>query len=53
MTPTESYNIWLLDNEGDLKDQWESMGTVEKFEEGPTFDDYCKSQYNSSPDEDD
>lgn len=44
------FQYWLEQNETDLRDQWSSMGDVEKVEEGPTFNDFCQSQFEQSDD---
>lgn len=42
------FDHWCEENRDMLKDSWESMGEVERFEEGPTFDDYRRNQYDNS-----
>lgn len=40
------YSQWLALHKEEMKDNWESMGDVEKFEEG-SFKEYCMKQYGN------
>lgn len=44
------YQQWLEANEEDLKGNWESMGAVERYEEGGDFPTYCLNQYEDQKD---
>ena len=41
------YNLWLEANKGDMLDMWESMGIVERYEEGGDFDTFCELQFDN------
>lgn len=40
-----TFNDYIEAHEDDLRDQWESMGMVERFEEGGTFEKFCEEQF--------
>lgn len=40
------YNRWLEANKDDMLNMWESMGIVERHEEGGDFDTFCSNQYH-------
>lgn len=48
MKSNQPYGVWLLENEIDLKDMWQSMGSVERFEEGGSFEAFCDQQYKNN-----
>jgi len=41
------YHHWFEANKDDLKDMWESMGFIERHEEGGDFPTFCKGQYDN------
>ena len=41
---------WYEANKEDLKDMWESMGEVERFEKGGDFDTFMQGEYEDSRD---
>lgn len=47
---SDSMTTWYEANKEDLKDMWESMGDVERFEEGGDFTTFCIGQYEDSRD---
>lgn len=47
---TDEVASWYEANKEDLKDMWESMGEVERFEKGGDFTTFCIGQYEDSRD---